>query len=208
MLNLLSSLQRIDFQNSADLICSYANMLICTLANWRRFIWFQGFLAGYSSGLIQPVVNGLSTQFCVRGLFDFSSIFLAEFLFFIANCFISLYVLGVVFFFLPRPGKFFTSPVSLNFFTMEKTVPLGISNLFCYISDWNALFVEFDYFSSQISWYFIGFGHPSVRLSHKWIRSNSCQLLNLSTQLDNTNLGQPITKQCLILFSLWYKRSH
>ncbi len=31
------------------------------------------------------------------------------------------------------------------------------------------------------------------------------QLLNLSTQLDNTNLGQPITKQCLILFSLWCK---
>ncbi len=32
------------------------------------------------------------------------------------------------------------------------------------------------------------------------------QLLNLSTQLDNTNLGQPITKQCLILFSLWCKK--
>ncbi len=27
-----------------------------------------------------------------------------------------------------------------------------------------------------------------------------------STQLDNTNLGQPITKQCLILFSLWCKK--
>ncbi len=32
------------------------------------------------------------------------------------------------------------------------------------------------------------------------------QLLNLSTQLDNTNLGQPITKQCLILFSLCCKK--
>ncbi len=32
------------------------------------------------------------------------------------------------------------------------------------------------------------------------------QLLNLSTQLDYTNLGQPITKQCLILFSLWCKK--
>ncbi len=35
---------------------------------------------------------------------------------------------------------------------------------------------------------------------------NSCQLLNLSTQLDNTNLGQPVTKQCLILFNLWCKK--
>ncbi len=42
-------------------------------------------------------------------------------------------------------------------------------------------------------------------LSHKWIRLNSCQLLHLSTQLDNTKLGQPITKQCLIVFSLWCK---
>ncbi len=42
-------------------------------------------------------------------------------------------------------------------------------------------------------------------LSHKWIRLNSCQLLHLSTQLDNTKLGQPVTKQCLILFSLWCK---
>ncbi len=32
------------------------------------------------------------------------------------------------------------------------------------------------------------------------------QLLNLSTQLDNTNLGQPITKQCLILFCMWRKK--
>ncbi len=31
------------------------------------------------------------------------------------------------------------------------------------------------------------------------------QLLNLSTQLDNTNLGQKATNQCLILFSLWCK---
>ncbi len=34
------------------------------------------------------------------------------------------------------------------------------------------------------------------------------QLLNLSTQLDDTNLGQQITKQCLILFSLWCKCLH
>ncbi len=32
------------------------------------------------------------------------------------------------------------------------------------------------------------------------------QLLNLSTQLANTNLSQPITNQCLILFSLWCKK--
>ncbi len=32
------------------------------------------------------------------------------------------------------------------------------------------------------------------------------QLLNLSTQLDNTNLGQPITKKCLIVFSLWCEK--
>ncbi len=38
-----------------------------------------------------------------------------------------------------------------------------------------------------------------------WLAVSS-QLLNLSTQLDNTNLGQPITKQCLILFSLWCKK--
>jgi len=43
-------------------------------------------------------------------------------------------------------------------------------------------------------------------MSHKWIRLNSCQLLHLSTQWDNTNLGQPVTKQCLILFSLWCKK--
>jgi len=59
--------------------------------------------------------------------------------------------------------------------------------------------------SYQISWYSSGFGHPSVRLSQKWgwIRLNSCQLLNLSTQLDNAILGQPITKQRLLLFNLW-----
>ncbi len=39
-----------------------------------------------------------------------------------------------------------------------------------------------------------------------WIRFNSCQVLNLSTQLDKTTLGQPITKQCFILFSLWCKK--
>ncbi len=44
------------------------------------------------------------------------------------------------------------------------------------------------------------------RLSHKWIGLNSCQLLHLNTQLDKTNLGQPITKQYLILFSLWCKK--
>ncbi len=33
-----------------------------------------------------------------------------------------------------------------------------------------------------------------------------CQLFNLSTQLDSTNLGQLIAKQCLILFSLWCKK--
>ncbi len=38
-----------------------------------------------------------------------------------------------------------------------------------------------------------------------WI-AISCQLLNLSTELDNTNLGQPVTKQCLNLFSLWCKK--
>jgi len=60
--------------------------------------------------------------------------------------------------------------------------------------------------SYQISCYFTGFGHPSDRLSHKWIVLNTCQLLNLSTQLDHTVLGQQIIKQCLILFNLWYKK--
>ncbi len=32
-----------------------------------------------------------------------------------------------------------------------------------------------------------------------------CQLLNISTQLDNTNLGQSIAEQYLVLFSLWCK---
>ncbi len=42
----------------------------------------------------------------------------------------------------------------------------------------------------------------------KWItiKQKIFQLLNLSTQLDNINLGQPITKQCLIMFSLWCKK--
>jgi len=48
----------------------------------------------------------------------------------------------------------------------------------------------------------------SVRLSHKLIRLKSCQLLNITTQLENTNLGQPTTKKCLNLFSLWCKRLH
>ncbi len=34
------------------------------------------------------------------------------------------------------------------------------------------------------------------------------QLLNLSTQLDNASLGQPITKKCFILFSLWCQISN
>ncbi len=34
-------------------------------------------------------------------------------------------------------------------------------------------------------------------------QSKIIQLLNLSTQLDNTNLGQTFTKQCLILFSMF-----
>ncbi len=34
----------------------------------------------------------------------------------------------------------------------------------------------------------------------------NCQLLNLSTQLDNTNLDQPVTKQCYILFTVWCKK--
>jgi len=40
--------------------------------------------------------------------------------------------------------------------------------------------------------------------SHKWIMLNICQLLNLTTQLDNSSLVT-ITKQRLILFSLWCK---
>jgi len=36
---------------------------------------------------------------------------------------------------------------------------------------------------------------------------NICQLLNLTTQLDNTSLDQPITKQCFMLFSLCVKRA-
>jgi len=35
---------------------------------------------------------------------------------------------------------------------------------------------------------------------------NICQLLNLTTQLQYTSLGQPITKQLLILLSLWCKK--
>ncbi len=38
-----------------------------------------------------------------------------------------------------------------------------------------------------------------------WIRLNSCQLLDLSTQLDKTNLA-PINKQCLIMFRLCCKK--
>ena len=36
---------------------------------------------------------------------------------------------------------------------------------------------------------------------------NICQLLNLTTQLDNTSLAQPMTKQCFIVFSLCVKRA-
>ncbi len=32
------------------------------------------------------------------------------------------------------------------------------------------------------------------------------KMLNLSTQLDNTNLPQPITKQCLLMVSLWCQK--
>ncbi len=32
------------------------------------------------------------------------------------------------------------------------------------------------------------------------------QLLNVSTQLNNTSLGQPISKTCLIQFSQWCKK--
>jgi len=31
---------------------------------------------------------------------------------------------------------------------------------------------------------------------------NICQLENLTTQLDNTSLAQPVTKQCFMLFSV------
>ncbi len=37
-------------------------------------------------------------------------------------------------------------------------------------------------------------------------QSTIIQLLNWSTQLDNANLAQPITKQCFVLFSLWCKK--
>jgi len=40
----------------------------------------------------------------------------------------------------------------------------------------------------------------------KWISLNSCQLFNWSTQLNNTNLDQPITKRWLIWFSLWCEK--
>jgi len=36
---------------------------------------------------------------------------------------------------------------------------------------------------------------------------NIYQLLNLTTQLDNTSLAQPVTKQCFMLFSLSVKRA-
>jgi len=36
---------------------------------------------------------------------------------------------------------------------------------------------------------------------------NICPLLNLTTQLDNTSLAQPVTKQCFMLFSLCVKRT-
>ncbi len=38
----------------------------------------------------------------------------------------------------------------------------------------------------------------SDNFDRKICNAKIIQLLDLSTQLDNTNLGQPITKQCLI----------
>jgi len=58
--------------------------------------------------------------------------------------------------------------------------------------------------SDQISEYFTGFVRPSVRLSHM----NYVEyLINLTTQLVNTSLAQPVTKQCFMLFSLCVKRA-
>jgi len=56
----------------------------------------------------------------------------------------------------------------------------------------------------QISGSFTGFVRPSVRLS----QMNYVEyLINLTTQLDNTSLSQPVTKQCFMLFSLCVKRA-
>jgi len=42
-------------------------------------------------------------------------------------------------------------------------------------------------------------------LTHELL--NICQLLNLTTQLDNTSLAQPVTKQCFMLFRVCVKRA-
>jgi len=44
-----------------------------------------------------------------------------------------------------------------------------------------------------------GFVRPSVGLSHM---NDVEYLLNLTPQLDNTSLAQPVTKQCFMLFSV------
>jgi len=49
-----------------------------------------------------------------------------------------------------------------------------------------------------------GFVRPSVGLSH--MNYVEC-LLNLTPQLDNTSLAQPVTKQCFMLFSVCVKRA-
>jgi len=49
-----------------------------------------------------------------------------------------------------------------------------------------------------------GFVRPSVGLSHM----NYVEyLLNLTTQLDNTSLAQPVTMQCFMMFNVRVKRA-
>jgi len=36
---------------------------------------------------------------------------------------------------------------------------------------------------------------------------NICQMLNLTTHLDNTSLAHPVTKQCFMLVSVCVKRA-
>jgi len=58
--------------------------------------------------------------------------------------------------------------------------------------------------SSQISGYLTGFVRPSVGLS----QMNYVEyLLNLTPQLYNSSLAQPVTKQCFMLFSVCVKRA-